>query len=112
LEKYNLDVIISVGYRVKSKRGTQFRQWATSILRDYLLKGHAINHRSDLEKHNAQYEPVNVSETDRFHDRFLIVDNDVYHIGASFKDLGKKLFAFSKMEITDAELMNAFEVRN
>jgi len=45
---YNLDVIISVGYRVKSMRGTQFRIWANRILRDYLLKGHAINHR--LEK--------------------------------------------------------------
>jgi len=45
---YNLDVIISVGYRVKSKRGTQFRIWANKILKDYLLKGHAINQR--LEK--------------------------------------------------------------
>ena len=42
---YNLDVIISVGYRVKSKRGTQFRIWANSILKDYLLKGYAINQR-------------------------------------------------------------------
>ena len=40
---YNLDVIISVGYRVKSKRGTQFRQWANQILKDYLLKGYSIN---------------------------------------------------------------------
>ena len=42
---YNLDVIISVGYRVKSLRGTQFRQWATRILREYLLKGYAVNRR-------------------------------------------------------------------
>ena len=44
---YNLDVIISVGYRVKSKRGTQFRIWATGILRDFLLKGFAVNQRID-----------------------------------------------------------------
>jgi len=191
---YNLDVIISVGYRVKSKRGTQFRQWAIAILREYLLKGHAINQRFermehrigeaerkidffvrtalppvqgvffegqifdayafvsdlirsadrsvvlvdnyvdeavllllskrsakasadiytknispqlrlDLKKHNEQYEAVELHETDRFHDRFLIIDNIVYHIGASFKDLGKKLFAFSKMDISGSELM-------
>ena len=66
LEYYNLDVIISVGYRVNTKRGIQFRQWANS----------------------------------QAHDRFLIIDqSDVYHIGASLKDLGKKLFAFSKMDI-------------
>lgn len=66
LEYYNLDVIISVGYRVNTKRGIQFRQWANS----------------------------------QAHDRFLIIDqSDVYHIGTSLKDLGKKLFAFSKMDI-------------
>ena len=42
---YNLDVIISVGYRVKSQRGTQFRQWATKILKDYMLRGYAVNQR-------------------------------------------------------------------
>ena len=47
LEYYNLDVIISVGYRVKSKQGTQFRIWATQVLRDYLLKGYAFNQRMD-----------------------------------------------------------------
>ena len=45
VEYYNLDVIISVGYRVKSKQGTQFRIWATNVLRDYLLKGYALNQR-------------------------------------------------------------------
>ncbi len=45
LELYNLDVIISVGYRVKSRRGTQFRQWATSQLKDYLIQGYAINQK-------------------------------------------------------------------
>ena len=56
----------------------------------------------DLERHNRQYPPVEVGTTDRFHDRFLIIDGAVYHLGASLKDLGKKLFAFSKLEL-DAE---------
>jgi hypothetical protein len=190
VEYFNLDVIISVGYRVKSKRGTLFRQWANRVLKDYLLKGYVINKRIerleyrvtetekkidffvktalppkegiffegqifdayifasdliksakksiilidnyvdetvllllskrlpkisaiiytkqislqlqlDLTRHNAQYELINLYESNRFHDRFLIVDHTVYHIGASLKDLGKKLFAFSKMEIKD-----------
>ena len=196
---YNLDVIISVGYRVKSKQGTQFRQWANSVLKDYLLKGYAVNQRIerlehkmlehdqkfdlliktslppkegifydgqifdayvfvsdliksakksivlidnyidensllllskrlskisakiytkqitpqlqlDLTKHNAQYEPVTIYESDSFHDRFLLIDDTVYHIGASLKDLGKKLFAFSKMEIKAREILK--NVRN
>ena len=190
---YSLDVIISVGYRVKSLRGVRFRQWAATILRDYLLKGHAVNQRFerierrvsetekkieffvrtslppvqgvffegqifdahafvsdlvrsakmsvvliddyiddsvllllskrlpkvtadvykqispqmklDMKKHNAQYEPVQIHETDRFHDRFLIIDHVVYHAGSSFKDLGRKLFAFSKMNIRDEEIL-------
>lgn len=186
---YNLDVIISVGYRVKSVRGTQFRQWANSVLKEYLLKGYSINQRLselektvalhsekidffvrtslppvegiffdgqifdaykfatdlirsarkslllidnyvddsvllmlskrnpgvsatiytqkitaqlqlDLDKHNDQYPPINIRTYRNSHDRFLIVDDkEVYHIGASLKDLGKKLFAFSKLEI-------------
>lgn len=186
---YNLDVIISVGYRVKSVRGTQFRQWANSVLKEYLLKGYSINQRLselektvalhsekidffvrtslppvegiffdgqifdaykfatdlirsakkslllidnyvddsvllmlskrnpdvsatiytqkitpqlqlDLNKHNDQYPPINIRTYRNSHDRFLIVDDkEVYHIGASLKDLGKKMFAFSKLEI-------------
>jgi len=186
---YNLDVIISVGYRIKSKRGTQFRIWATKVLRDYLLKGYAIQQRVekieeqvvkqgqlletliqttlppkegiffdgqifdafhfvsgivrkanhslvlidnyvnedvllilskrkrgvkaqiytqkiskqlelDLQKFNAQYEPIEVISFGKAHDRFLIIDDmDIYHIGASLKDLGKKWFAFSKLSI-------------
>lgn len=186
---YNLDVIISVGYRVKSVRGTQFRQWANSVLKEYLLKGYSINQRLselektvalhsekidffvrtslppvegiffdgqifdaykfatdlirsarkslllidnyvddsvllmlskrnpgvsatiytqkitaqlqlDLDKHNDQYPPINIRTYRNSHDRFLIVDDkEVYHIGASLKDLGKKLFAFSNLEI-------------
>ena len=194
VEYYNLDVIISVGYRVKSHRGTQFRQWANKVLKDYMMKGHAIHRRFeriedrvtkaerkieffvrsslppiqgvffegqifdayafvsdlirtakrkvilidnyvdetvltllskrmpdvtadvytknitkqmqlDMKKHNEQYDPINVQETDRFHDRFLIIDDTVYHIGASIKDLGKKLFAFSKMGINCEKIL-------
>lgn len=186
---YNLDVIISVGYRVNSKRGTQFRIWANSVLKDYLLKGYAINHRIenlehrvkatedkidffvktalppvqgiffdgqifdayvfvndliksakksivlidnyvdesvllmlakrsknvsckiytqnltaqlklDLQKHNSQYETIEITQFKKSHDRFLIIDSqNIYHIGASLKDLGKKWFAFSKIEL-------------
>ena len=185
---YNLDVIISVGYRVKSQIGTRFRRWANSVLKKYILQGYAINQRIeqlenkveehdkqiaffvrtalpplqgiffdgqifdayafvselirsakssitlidnyvdesvllllskrsegvsarvitrkvseslklDIEKFNRQYAPIEVLESPRFHDRFLIIDDSVYHIGASLKDLGKKLFAFSQMDI-------------
>ena len=194
---YNLDVILSVGYRVNSKNAVIFRRWATLILKEYLLKGYSLNQylaildhkiedrfrehdkrlddherkidffvrtslppvegifydgqifdayvfvsdlvksarqrivlidnyvdesvlllllkrapgvsaeirtgrmpeqlRLDIQKHNSQYPPIAIIQTQNIHDRFLIVDDVVYHIGASLKDLGKKLFAFSKM---------------
>ena len=197
VEYYNLDMVLSIGYRVKSSRGIQFRKWANSTLREYLMKGFLINDRlSDLEgrvnarlfehekrldeygekidffvrtslppvegifydgqifdayvfvsdlvksarrriilidnyvdesvllllskrapgvtaevrtgrmpeqlrldvqKHNSQYPPVKIVQTQNIHDRFLIVDDVIYHVGASLKDLGKKMFAFSKM---------------
>ena len=186
---YNLDVVISVGYRVKSIRGTQFRIWANAILKSYLLKGYAVHNRLeqlerkvvqhdqqleeiiqvalppkegvffegqifdayhlitsiikkakksiilidnyvdetvltllskrkkavkvtiytkeiskqlelDINKHNAQYEAIQVLQFTKAHDRFLIIDElEVYFIGASIKDLGKKWFAFSKINI-------------
>lgn len=140
LEYYNLDVIISVGYRVNTKRGVQFRQWANKILKEHILRGYSISQRLetlektvasqdentllmlskrttgvdatiytqritpqlqlDLTRHNNQYPPINIRTYRQAHDRFLIIDqSDVYHIGASLKDLGKKLFAFSKMDI-------------
>ena len=199
---YNLDVIISVGYRVKSKRGTKFRQWANKILKEYLLRGYAVNNRInalerqvaeqgsqlqvvkekidffvrtslppvegifydgqifdayrfvsdlirkarrrivlidnyvddtvlamldkradvvsatiytqhvgqqlqlDIDRHNAQYDPIVVEHFNRAHDRFLLIDDEVYHIGASLKDLGRKWFAFTLMhDITTAELI-------
>ncbi|MBD3808857.1 MAG: hypothetical protein IE880_09135 [Epsilonproteobacteria bacterium] len=54
--------------------------------------------RLDVEKYNAQYKNLTLKEFDLSHDRFLIIDDDIYHIGASLKDLGKKWFAFSKMD--------------
>jgi hypothetical protein len=129
---YSLDVIISVGYRVKSQRGTQFRQWANKVLKDYLLKGYAINQRllkienqlenqqTLLAEHSEKidffvrtslppvegifFEGVQVFADS--HDRFLMIDETVYHIGASLKDLGKKWFAFNKMEINSTTLLS------
>ena len=202
---YNLDVIISVGYRVKSQRGTAFRIWATKVLKEYMLRGYAINQhllameermdkrigkientlvahqekidffvrtslpphqgifydgqifdaytfindrireattriilidnyiddsvltilskradkvaatiytkkpsaqlQLDIQKHNAQYPPIDIVTFDRSHDRFLCIDDTVYHLGASIKDLGKKWFAFNRMEMPTSELL-------
>ena len=210
---YNLDAILSVGYRVNSRNATLFRQWANKVLKEYLLRGYAINQRLlqleerverrftnqelhfeeqdrhlnqldkivdffirtslppkegiffdgqifdayvfvsdlirrakkrivvidnyidetvlmqlskrragvkvdlydgkindqirlDVKRHNKQYPGVTLHSYSKAHDRFLILDEEVYHIGASLKDLGKKLFAFSKMEaITATELL-------
>lgn len=199
LSLYNLDVIISVGYRVHSVQGTRFRQWATGVLKDYLLKGYAINPHirymeqridSKLQEHteqiqelqnkvdffvrtslppkegifidgqifdayelverlirsakksillidnyvdesvltmmsektngvkveiytkelsnalqlaeskfNDQYGGLRIHQTNAFHDRFLILDDKtIYLIGASLKDAGKRLFAFTQMD--------------
>jgi hypothetical protein len=195
---YNLDIIISIGYRVNSIRGTQFRIWANKVLKEYLLRGYAVNHRFeniekdvnylkakvdefdlqirtslppnegiffegqvfdaylfvgsliksakkaiilidnyvdesvltilskrekgviatiytsnttkqlqlDLKKHNEQYPEIQLETFKKSHDRFLIIDKKtVYHIGASLKDLGKKWFAFSKIELNANELI-------
>ncbi len=185
---YNLDAILSVGYRVNSINATMFRKWANNVLKDYLLKGYSVNQRFerleqrvskteekidffvrmalppvegiffdgqifdaytfvsdlvrsaknriilfdnyvddtvltlldkradgvsahiytrnitqqlalDLQRHNAQYRPIAIDVFQNAHDRFLCIDDTVYHIGASLKDLGKKWFAFSRMEI-------------
>ncbi len=60
----------------------------------------------DLQKHNAQYPPINVEKFTRSHDRFLVIDDTVYHIGSSLKDVGKRLFAFSRMDMKRAALLN------
>jgi hypothetical protein len=59
----------------------------------------------DIQKHNAQYPAITIHELDGSHDRFLIIDEAVYHIGASLKDLGKKWFAFSKMDQSGLKVM-------
>lgn len=194
VEYYNLDMILSIGYRVKSRRGVEFRQWANQVLKEYLLKGYSINRRIeqlektvarhderieffvrtslppvegiffegqifdaytfasdlvksarqrivlidnyvdestlmllskrkpeveatiftarisqilqlDIQRHNAEYPPVTVNEYRQSHDRFLIIDDDIYHIGASLKDLGKKWFAFSRLHFSPQELL-------
>jgi len=193
-EYYNLDVIISVGYRVKSQRGVKFRQWATQVLKQYIYNGYAINAQKitvdrfinlendvktlqqeikelkedkkhiqlnqgifydgqiwdayefinsllksakkdvilidnyiddsvltifskyqnlnytiitksiskqlklDIQKYNAQYNNLTTKTSNRYHDRFLLLDDEAYHLGDSLKDLGKKVFGFSKID--------------
>lgn len=204
---YNLDAILSVGYRVNSRNATLFRIWANKILKDYLLRGYSINQRLlymenridhrlsehdsqikelsgkvdfvlrtslppkegilfdgqifdayvfvcdlvkrakkrivlidnyidesvltlldkrkpgvlatiytkrvdrqlqlDIERHNDQYAPVDVRQAPRIHDRFMVIDDTLYHIGASIKDLGLKLFAFSKMETSPEVILSS-----
>lgn len=66
--------------------------------------------KQDLEKHNSQYPKVEIFKFTKAHDRFLIIDKtDVYHFGASLKDLGKKWFAFSKMEMKAMEIIAKIE---
>ena len=82
VEYYNLDMVLSVGYRVKSSRGIECRRWANKVLKEYLLKDHAINYRLGIHTYK------------KCHDRFLIIDGtDIYHIGASLKDLGNAVQA-------------------
>ena len=184
---FNLDMILSVGYRVNSRNATFFRKWASAVLKDYLLRGYAINPRLeqleqrvakteekidffvktalppaegiffdgqifdayelickliksatsrivlidnyvdesvltmldkrnpgvvatiytqkiskqlalDIAKHDSQYPAIDVKVFTKSHDRFLIIDDRVYHVGASIKDLGKKWFALLVME--------------
>ena len=122
VEYFNLDMILSVGYRVKSQRGVQFRKWSNKILKQYLLKGYAVNQRLEqLERRvslteekidffvkkslppvEGIYSPITVNICKHNHDRFLIIDDAVYLFGASLKDAGKKLFAYIKMQETPA----------
>lgn len=199
MEFYNLDMVLSVGYRVKSDQGVKFRQWANRVLKEYLLKGYSVNYRLerleqrvtkneekidffirtslppqqgiffdgqvfdayrfvadlirkakksivlidnyvddsvlsildkrkdkvsatiytqnissklqlDINKHNSQYPLIDVKQFNKAHDRFLLIDNEVYHIGASIKDLGKKWFAFTLMhDIAKEDLINKIQ---
>ena len=98
IEHYNLDMIISIGYRVNSFTATKFRQWATKILKNYIQNG--------FEKYSKQYDNITLKIFQNAHDRFLIIDKkEIYHIGASLKDLGKSWFAFSKINLDIDELI-------
>ncbi len=197
VDYYNLDVIISVGYRVKSQKGVEFRKWANVIIKNHIIKANALNVRVDkveeelfylkkkteeldtivkgqlpphegvfydgqifdayvfasdlirrakheiilidnyidesvlimlnkrndgvkatiytanlskdlkldLQKHNTQYQPIDIKVFKNTHDRFLIIDDEVYHIGASLKDLGKRMFAFSKLNFNKEKIL-------
>lgn len=96
VEFYDLDVIISVGYRVHSSQGILFRRWATSVLKE----------------HNAQYPdaPIQfVQLPHQEHDRFLIIDDDVYIIGDSLKNLGHSLTAILKTSFTPEQILSALK---
>ena len=81
---YNLDVIISVGYRVKSKQGTQFRIWANKILKDYLLKGYAINNRMNRLEDNVEALAAKVNQIDLQINTHLIPTQGVFFEGQVF----------------------------
>lgn len=84
VEHYNLDVIISVGYRVKSKQGTQFRIWANKILKDYLLKGYSINNRMNRLEDNMEALKHKVNEIDLQINTHLIPIQGVFFDGQVF----------------------------
>lgn len=136
IDFYNLDMILSIGYRVNTVSGIQFRHWASGVLEDIKLVDNYIDDsvllllgkrqsevsatiytecitnqiQTDLSKYNTQYPPIAIQEMGKVHDRFLIIDRQLYHFGASFKDLGKRLLVVSKIEepaVTDA-LMKVF----
>ena len=101
VEYYGLEMITSVGYRVKSPEGVCFRMWANQVLRNYMLNGVSVNQRMiamedridrRLSKHDADII-------------VLIVDDTVWHIGASPKDAGSALFAMMKMKLDPAVIL-------
>lgn len=137
IEYYSLDMVLSVGYRVKSQRGVDYRRWANEVLKDYLIKGYSINKRFDrLEQRVANTEekidffvktslpPIQgVFYDGQIFDAYVFasdlirraksaiilidkyIDDEVYHIGASLKDLGKKMFAFSKLNFEKDKIL-------
>lgn len=64
----------------------------------------------DIDRHNRQYAPIEVKVAAKIHDRFMAIDDTLYHIGASIKDLGAKLFAFSKMEIPPSLILDNLQI--
>lgn len=84
IEYYNLDVIISVGYRVKSKQGTQFRIWANNILKDYLMKGYAVNNRMNRLEDNMEFLKNKMNEIDLQINTKLIPTQGIFFDGQVF----------------------------
>ena len=98
---YNLDVIISVGYRVKSKQGTQFRIWATRVLKEYLLKGYAINNRMNRLEDNLETLKNKVDQIDLQIHTHLIPTQGVFFDGQIFDayELASKIICSARMSI-------------
>ena len=98
---YNLDVIISVGYRVKSKQGTQFRIWATRVLKEYLLKGYAINNRMNRLEDNLETLKNKVNQIDLQIHTHLIPTQGVFFDGQIFDayELASKIIRSARMNI-------------
>ena len=101
IELYNLDVIISVGYRVKSKQGTQFRIWATRILKEYLLKGYAINNRMNRIEDNVQAILEKVNQIELQINSHLIPTQGVFFDGQIFDayELASRIIRAAKKSI-------------
>lgn len=101
IEFYNLDVIISVGYRVKSKQGTQFRIWATRVLKDYLLKGYAINNRMNRLEDNVQTLSEKVNQIELQINTHLIPTQGVFFDGQIFDayELASRIIRSAKKSI-------------
>jgi len=98
---YNLDAILSVGYRVNSKRGTQFRQWATQRLKDYLLKGYALNNRMNRVEENIQAITEKVNQLDLQINTHLIPTQGVFFNGQIFDayELASRIIRSAKKSI-------------
>ena len=101
IEYYNLDVIISVGYRVKSKQGTQFRIWATNVLRDYLLKGYALNQRMNRIENNMDHLIKKVDTISLHISSHLIPNQGVFFEGQVFDayELASRIIRSAKSHI-------------
>jgi hypothetical protein len=101
VEHYNLDAILSVGYRVNSKRGTQFRIWANRILKDYLLKGYSINNRMNRIEDHVEQLAKKVSEIDLQISSHLIPTQGVFFDGQVFDayELASRIIRSAKKNI-------------
>ena len=111
---YNLDMIISVGYRVNSKRGTQFRIWANKILKDYLIKGYAINQKIKLERYQELKDMVHILgntlknqeqlTSDQSKGLLAVVTDYVYALDTLDKYDYQQLFIENTTKATDSTL--------